>query len=74
MTVDQITTLLQYGVLGMVVVGFLTGLIHTKSRVDREMQISDRAIGNNEKALAAIEKLTTAIEAWRQVERREGPR
>lgn len=74
MTAEQITSLLQYGVLGLVVVGFLSGLIHPKSRVDREVEISDKALESNEKAIAAIERLTAAVDAWRSAERRYEPR
>lgn len=74
MTAEQIALLFNYGVLGLVVVGFLTGQIHPKSRVDREVEISDKAIASTERALASVDKLTTSIEAWRTVERRESPR
>lgn len=74
MTAEQLALLFNYGILGLVVVGFLTGQIHAKSRVDREVEISDKAVASTEKALSSIDKLTTAIEAWRSVERREGPR
>lgn len=74
MTLEQIAALLQYGVLGLVVIGFLTSWIHPRSRVEREVEISDKSLAATEKAIAAIDRLTAAIEVWRQVERREGPR
>lgn len=50
------------------------GVLVPKSTLNREQEITDKALGSNDKALAAIDRLTAAVDAWRSVERREGPR
>lgn len=74
MTAEQIALLLNYGVLGLVVLGFLTGQIHPKSRVDREEEISNKALDAAEKTIASLDRLTQSIEEWRRIERRKDPR
>jgi hypothetical protein len=59
--------LLQYGVLGLVVVGFLTGQIQPKSRVDREVELTDRATAVNDKLVTALDRQTAALDAYRRV-------
>lgn len=74
MAPEQFASLFQYGVLGLFVVAILTGQLHPKSRVDREVQISEREHAVNEKIADALDRLTEAVNLWRSSERREGPR
>ena len=71
MTADQLALLFNYGVLGLVVVGFLTGQIHSKSRVDREVDLGNKLLADNEKTIDALNRLTDAVNQWRAIERRQ---
>jgi hypothetical protein len=70
-TADQIGTLFNYGVVGVMVILFLTDRLFTKGRVDREMQLTDRATATNDKLVTALDRQTTALDMYRQtVEKR----
>jgi hypothetical protein len=74
MTAEQIALFINYGVLGVFTVLWLTDRIQTKGRTDRAESAADKAMSQVTLLSDAINKLTSAIEQWRAVERREGPR
>ena len=53
--------LLIYGPLGIFVVLFAFGIIFSKSSMERERALTDRALVNNEKLSEALDRLTAAV-------------
>lgn len=55
------SALLVYGPLGIFVVLFAFGFVFSKSSMERERQLTDTALKNNEKLGDALDRLTEAI-------------
>ena len=53
--------LLIYGPLGIFVVLFAFGFVFSKSSMERERTITDRALVNNEKLSEALDRVTDAV-------------
>lgn len=58
---DAGTALLVYGPLGVGFALFAFGLIFSKSSMERERALTDKAIANNEKLASGLDRLTDAV-------------
>ncbi len=61
MTAEAATALLQYGVLGIVVMLFVFGFIVAKPTIERERLLTDRAIENNARMAEALDRLSDTV-------------
>ncbi len=55
------TALLVYGPLGITVALFVFGFIFSKSSMERERSLTDRALVNNEKMAGALDRLSDTV-------------
>ena len=61
MTPETVTSLLQYGVLGLVLALVIAGPLALGRELSRERTLTDRALENNEKLAVAIDRLADAV-------------
>lgn len=59
---SDVTTWVNFGVLGLVVLGFLTGYVWTKPSVDKLVEDRDRALKERERADAQRDAMATVLQ------------